>query len=287
MNAVNRPAFEYSYGYIAPGGAWGTLMAYTANRILNFSNPAVSHDGVPTGSASANNALTFNNTASYVAAFRNRPPVVWEDSKNFTIYNDGNADLHVSRMSLEPGAAWITVTPFSATVPPGWQASIAVKVNYRDAPEGGNSYRLAISSDDPDENPAMLALQLTRHSISGDETLPPCAALAELTLSQLSLTIELPDGSLYDTRWTFTPELIFSLPLNQIRPLDAVFRPLGNVTSFNPQANTLEVPAVELRDAAGNPHLYSLKLELLPSFGFDRIKARIVGAEEIVAVTAE
>ncbi|MEM7588358.1 MAG: M12 family metallo-peptidase, partial [Acidobacteriota bacterium] len=77
-------AFSYSYGYQAPSREFRTVMAYDCSgshcpRILNFSNPAVSHDHQPTGVSasapnSADNALTFRQTGSTVAGFSNRLP---------------------------------------------------------------------------------------------------------------------------------------------------------------------------------------------------------------------
>lgn len=60
--------FPYSYGYLGP--TFSTVMAYGGNRINYWSNPYVSYLGQATGTASANNALTLNNTAAIVAKFR-------------------------------------------------------------------------------------------------------------------------------------------------------------------------------------------------------------------------
>lgn len=66
-------AYSYSYGYrFTVGGAtYRTVMAYQpGTRIPYFSNPDVSYLGVATGTSTKNNALTLNNTASLVSAFR-------------------------------------------------------------------------------------------------------------------------------------------------------------------------------------------------------------------------
>ena len=79
-NAQGSGAFPFSYGYQQPSGAFRTIMAYQNGcvlpcpRILNFSNPATSENGVATGvddaaPNSADNARTLDQTAATVAAF--------------------------------------------------------------------------------------------------------------------------------------------------------------------------------------------------------------------------
>jgi len=96
-------AYPYSHGYVHDTGdntGWRTIMAYEDQcidsghlcpRIPYFSNPDIMYNGVATGDSSANNALTFNNTADIVASFRESSSLLTEETKKFTIYNDGNA----------------------------------------------------------------------------------------------------------------------------------------------------------------------------------------------------
>lgn len=77
-------AYSYSYGYQAPDNSFRTVMAYNCPsgycpRINNWSNPDIYYNGKPTGvsassSNSADNHLTLNNTAVYVANFRQALP---------------------------------------------------------------------------------------------------------------------------------------------------------------------------------------------------------------------
>ncbi|MCD6051938.1 MAG: type domain protein, partial [Verrucomicrobia bacterium] len=75
-NSTFGGAYSYSYGYAVPVGGftYGTVMSYVGAGIPHFSNPDVLYRGVATGVASgptaANNALTLNNTAPIVSAFR-------------------------------------------------------------------------------------------------------------------------------------------------------------------------------------------------------------------------
>jgi hypothetical protein len=67
--------FPYSYAYKDPERGFRTIMAYpcagvTCDRILNFSNPTVDHNGGATGTSLQDNARTINEAASYVANFR-------------------------------------------------------------------------------------------------------------------------------------------------------------------------------------------------------------------------
>ncbi len=68
-------AFPYSYGWRwfgNDGVEYRTIMSYAPGAIVyQFSNPGILHMGVPTGTDTANNALTIHNTKETVAGFRN------------------------------------------------------------------------------------------------------------------------------------------------------------------------------------------------------------------------
>ncbi len=68
------PAIPYAYGYKDPDQAFRTVMAYDCPagcpRVLHFSNPTVTYDGKPTGTAALhNNALALSQAAATVANF--------------------------------------------------------------------------------------------------------------------------------------------------------------------------------------------------------------------------
>lgn len=77
-DAGGQAAYNYSYGYHFTGTNaqhYRTVMAYASGlsgetRVPYFSNPDVQFQGAATGTVNANNALTLNNTAPVVAAFR-------------------------------------------------------------------------------------------------------------------------------------------------------------------------------------------------------------------------
>src|SRR5262249_14223430 len=89
----------YSFGwrFDASGTTYRTVMAYQPGwRIPYFSNPNVSYLGVPTGTSTANNALTLTNSKATIAALetglsaadQNWLPLVAGDFDR-----DGKADL--------------------------------------------------------------------------------------------------------------------------------------------------------------------------------------------------
>ncbi len=72
----------YAYGYQDPGGTFATIMAYgikgtcarSCPRIPYFSNPHLRYNGRPLGSAHADNARVFAETAPFVATHRTGTP---------------------------------------------------------------------------------------------------------------------------------------------------------------------------------------------------------------------
>ena len=95
-NAGGGGAFRtYSYGYRSPAGPgqFRTVMAYApGTRILNFSNPAVLHTGLPTGTATQNNALSLGEAFPIVQSFRTpaAPPAPPGAPRNVTASATGN-----------------------------------------------------------------------------------------------------------------------------------------------------------------------------------------------------
>lgn len=82
QSARQPGAFDYSYGLYNTTIRFRTIMSYDCpggcTRINYWSNPAISYQGHPTGISqsdplAAHNALSLNQTASYVANFRVRP----------------------------------------------------------------------------------------------------------------------------------------------------------------------------------------------------------------------
>lgn len=75
--------FAYGHGYQYPSGGWRTIMSYdcpgSCDRINRWSNPNLTYNGVPTGTAAvSNNARVLNETAVRIANFRaGAPPAGW------------------------------------------------------------------------------------------------------------------------------------------------------------------------------------------------------------------
>ncbi|MGO1071876.1 M12 family metallo-peptidase [Lysobacter sp. CA199] len=71
----NNTTYPYGHGYWGPGNAWRTIMAYNCGsncpRLNYWSNPNVTYNGAPMGTAAkSNNARVLNERAATVGAFR-------------------------------------------------------------------------------------------------------------------------------------------------------------------------------------------------------------------------
>ena len=69
-SASQKGAFPYSYGYQVPG-VFGTIMAYSANRIARFSSPLQLCMDQVCGREDADNVRALNDIRATVANFRN------------------------------------------------------------------------------------------------------------------------------------------------------------------------------------------------------------------------
>ncbi|MBX9399920.1 zinc-dependent metalloprotease [Lysobacter sp. BMK333-48F3] len=74
-NSGTNTVYPYGHGYWAPNKTWRTIMAYNCGsncpRLKYWSNPNITYNGVPMGTAAkSNNARVLNERAATVAAFR-------------------------------------------------------------------------------------------------------------------------------------------------------------------------------------------------------------------------
>jgi len=74
-------------------------------------------------------------------------------TKQFNIFNDGDAELLVSSITPESSAPWISVTPTTFSVPAKGTQMVIVQIDYTQAPVGRSATRLLVNSNDPDETP--------------------------------------------------------------------------------------------------------------------------------------
>jgi hypothetical protein len=124
-NAGTTPAYNYAFGYQHPTGAFRTVMAYpcpsgSCPRVKHFSNPNVTYNGMPTGSATSNNALALNNTAATVANFRQAVTggtCSYSLASSSSSVGSGTSTGTVSVVSgsgcawsASSGASWLTIT---------------------------------------------------------------------------------------------------------------------------------------------------------------------------------
>jgi hypothetical protein len=87
-------------------------------------------------------------------------------SASFTVFNDGDAALTISSLSLDEATTWIKWTPPAPiVVAPGASQRIYVSADFDQAPAGTTNRRILVASDDPDENPYPGGVNLT---VNGD-----------------------------------------------------------------------------------------------------------------------
>jgi hypothetical protein len=122
--------YAYSYGYKQQQGSsatwFRTVMAYNCGgggcpRLLYFSNPAVLHNGLPTGTAAReNNALSINNARNTIANWRqavvagNTAPTISSIASRTTAEDTPTAAIAFTVGDTQTAAASLTVTATSS-----------------------------------------------------------------------------------------------------------------------------------------------------------------------------
>lgn len=151
----DEASYPWSYGHYH-SGRYRTIMSYAYEcsthcpRAPYFSNPSVSHMGLPTGIAgSRDNHQTGNLTGDIVANFRS------SNRARFSIANWGNGPLSINQIYADSVAsAWLDFEPMPPfDIAPTSSQTVHVSVDFSRAPAGNNSIRLNIDSNDSDENP--------------------------------------------------------------------------------------------------------------------------------------
>ena len=74
-DSSGTPLFPYAFGWHWTGNdgvQYGSVMSYKGRGTPYFSNPDITYQGIPTGTATANNAQVFKNTKHAVAFYSNR-----------------------------------------------------------------------------------------------------------------------------------------------------------------------------------------------------------------------
>lgn len=123
--------FSYSNGYRDPVNGFRTIMAYNSascaggscTRVGHFSSPTVLFNGLPTGSATQDNARTISERAVVTAAYRTPPSgvrgTVREVGTGTPVAGAFVALLRTSDFSVAAGAAADGLGVFTASAPPG------------------------------------------------------------------------------------------------------------------------------------------------------------------------
>ena len=119
VDPTNNSPYNYNHGYVDPGNAWRTIMAYSnacsgCSRIQYWSNPDVLYGSTPMGVSeglydAANNRKTLNNTAWTVANFRQSAvadptPDIKANNVDGPITISSATPLYIT-VSLDPGGS--------------------------------------------------------------------------------------------------------------------------------------------------------------------------------------
>jgi len=264
-------AYPYSCGYVhdtvGKNDSWRTIMAYGTvckngcTRVPYFSNPDIMYNGIATGDASANNALTLNNTADIIASFRESSDLLTGETKNFTIYNDGSSELVVSSIVLENSSLrGVSVIPSSVKIAPGSSTQVKVTVNYSQVPVGQTRNRLLISSNDLGNLPYPVEIIINRQTDSGVNT---AADSFDIGASELSLTASAFGGTYQATLNTIElrPEVVGStFALGGAVQIFGEF--LDNqITNYDPVTGIVEIPIGFTYLGSGEPVLFTVQMK--------------------------
>jgi len=288
-------AYKYSHGYAYDTGnkntSWRTIMAYEDQctdqdhrcpRIPYFSNPNIEYNRVAIGdSSSANNVLTLNNTADIVASFRESAKFLAGDAKNFTVYNDGDADLLISAISLENNALrGITVTPNNVTITPGKSVVITVKLDYSKVPTGQTNNRLLISSNDPNNTAYPINIVINRQTDSGANV---AADSYDTSLNELSVTAS-AFGEVYQAILNpieLLPEIVGSL-FNLGGAIEVSGEFLDEqLTTYDPETGIVQIPIGSTYLANGEPILFVVEMKETSAGTFEVTNFTIIPVQAI------
>lgn len=241
--------YPYSFGYKHPSNLFRTVMAYNCSsgcpRILHYSNPNVSYNGAPTGTAAQhNNALTFNNGRTTIANFRqavgggggtNTPPsltrspasaAILVNTSTQTTVTVSDADTAGSSLSLTASSSNATLLPdarISASVTATTASTRTFLVTMTpNAGQVGSAVVTLVGSDGAANASTTFSL-----SVSSSSSTP--GAPSNLTASFSGRTVQMswtaPSGN---------PVTSYALEVGSAPGLtDVAAFPLGAATSFS------------------------------------------------------
>lgn len=121
-------------------------------------------------------------------------------TEGFDILNEGTADLQVTDIVKQNGAAWLTVTPpspYPFTVAVGQQQFVSIAIDATGLSSGEYTEQLLIYSNDPDENPypTGVHIQLTVQDPDAGITKPSPSDLSATALSATSIQLTWQDNN--------------------------------------------------------------------------------------------
>ncbi|MBZ0165380.1 MAG: zinc-dependent metalloprotease, partial [Candidatus Omnitrophica bacterium] len=149
-NAGSAGAYSYSYGYQEPSWNFRTVMAYDCPvaggcpRIQHFSNPTVNYFGQATGTATADNALTIDNTAIAVANYRESTqagqiPAMQSPTPGSEINDPNQVFTWTTTGIVTDHQVWIGTTPATNNVFNSGILGVSTNVQASGIPQDGNN----------------------------------------------------------------------------------------------------------------------------------------------------
>ncbi len=105
-HAGGTGAFPYSYGWYFTAGStvYGDIMSYVGEILPYYSSPLVNYQGVATGTSTADNARTINNTAITVAGYRSTNAINPYPDVNITSPVNGTSYIYGSPITITANA---------------------------------------------------------------------------------------------------------------------------------------------------------------------------------------
>ena len=110
----STPLYPYAFGWHWRGSSdvqFGSVMSYPGQRVPYFSNPNETHDGVATGTSTANNARVFRDTKHIIAFYSNKLHSIPGVPANVVVSNPTNHGATFSWDAVDGATEYRVIGP--------------------------------------------------------------------------------------------------------------------------------------------------------------------------------
>ena len=176
--STGEGAFDYSSGYKDPNRAFRTMMAYNCDggcpRVLRWSNPELTYDGAPQGTAEQDNARSINNVRTVAANFRRARTqaggrLSWTQATAEVDESDGVVSLSVKREGRTADEVQVTWEVFPQSAEAGLDMPAASGIlTWRANQDGERPVEIPIFDDDLEEGDEVFVVTLRDPSDSAE-----------------------------------------------------------------------------------------------------------------------